>query len=1717
MIGPNFRRALQICRIAGLQVVWLSLAHAQASGPVEQSPVRPVKAGMKEGLDAEHVQLRSAWFLHGRVVPGKSTAELRRHAFETKMQIRVRAARLAPLVPAGNKPSIAQPAAASGWTALGPVPLASDATGDGFQNYHQVSGRATAVTIDPADPSGNTLYIGGAQGGVWKSTNAAASVASNVTWTPLTDDQATLSVGSIAIQPGNTNPSQSVILVGTGEADSAADSYFGLGILRSADGGNSWTLISTANGGALSFSGLGGTGMAFSTATGQTSTVVASMGATSEGIVEGALTPNSNRGLYTSSDAGQTWTYDAVLAGGASQSTSATSVVYNAAAGLFFAALRYHGFYSSPDGLNWTALAVQPGAPGLLSAAACPQNYATDCPIYRAEISVVPGRNEMYVWFISLDSNGNPVDQGIWQSPNGGASWAQILDGGIINCGDLNGCGVEQGFYNLALLALPDGEGTDLYAGAINLYKCSISSVNPACANAPFLNLTHAYGCDPLGAPAHVHPDQHGLAYALTGATDLMYFANDGGVYRALDGFTGLTTGSCSGTNLFDDLNQNLGSMTQFVAFSEHPTNVDMLLGGSQDNGSPATATATSHSSWENVLSGDGGFNAIDGNTGNWFASNPDTGSGGLAIQQCSSGVSCTDSLFSVVVSSANLSGDDGGFYFPYILDPQSASSMLVGTCRVWSGPRTGGAFTELSLNFDTLGLGTCAGTEINVIRALAAGGSANANGSEVIYATTDGLGPNNSSAPIGGNVWVTSNASAVSGTISNFTNVTLNGPGGASLNPNQFPISGVAIDASDPTGNTAYVTVMGFTGGPGHVWQTTNGGNSWRDWTNYGGSAVLPDSPTNAVVVDPGAHMVYVGTDVGVFGSSTLNAAWTEVGPIPSTSGGVSGFLPDVAVTALGIFNSGTAKLLRASTYGRGIWQFNLLAQPDFQIAVSNTPQTVFVGGTANFNGTLTAVNGYNNFVQLSCISGSTSPPAPCTVTPATLVPAAPPAYFTVTSNGTSAVTDYSFSVQGLGLDPKGTTHKAPLNLNIVNWSISAATPGTVIEPVGSASPPVSFVITPQGNFGELVALACGFPAQITGSCTFTPGVTFPVSSKPQIVSASVTTPANTPAGPYAVAVTATSSPDTSRLSTSFTVNVGANFGLKLTANSFPNVKAGSSGMAGAVTIAAEDGFSGNVALSCTATPNNTCSILPASVGVPGTATLTINGGTLNAGNYQASVLGASGMLTNSLIVPFIVEDYGIAGPSALVTTPGSPVSANLTLTSQDFYIGTIDLECDASALANAQCAFNPLSPIAIGSGAVVDVTANLTVPNNAAAGTYNINFNTHDMAGAPIHNWTTALSVQDFAFGAVAPQTIGSGYSATYNLEVAPVGASFGGVVSFSCPTTQLSLTCSFTPDSIIPGNDGASVALTIASTAAATPGDSSVIVVGTSGSLSHSVAVPITVANSFHAAVISQFPSVEPNQVVTATIAISANYIGAIEVSCVDPANSLTTCGSPSAVKVSKSAVTAVITLTVPTNANPGTYNLTVNLQGSGAMPQSLALPFTVPQDFSISISPQNSQTITAGQSITYSVSVLPVGNAFNGTITLQCTSFPTLQGTCAASPTSVGPLSASTSAAATVTVTTTAASAQSLRPGGKDGNRTASLALAFFAILVLSKRSRRRARVFALLGLWLTLPSCGGNGGGGTIGTQGTPVIYTIRVTGTSGALINNAPPVTLVVN
>jgi hypothetical protein len=386
-----------------------------------------------------------------------------------------------------------------------------------------------------------------------------------------------------------------------------------------------------------------------------------------------------------------------------------------------------------------------------------------------------------------------------------------------------------------------------------------------------------------------VHPDQHGIAFMLVGDTAPGYFAHDGGISRTLDGYSGLNTGNCAGTNQFDSLSQTLGSMTEFVSVSAHPTDADILLGGAGGNGSPKTSTATSSSGWQNALGGDGGFTAINPtNPNEWFAENPY-----VTILECESvtgtGSDCNDNTFVQVVGSSDLSGDQGAYFTPYILDPQNSDEMLVGTCRVWQISTSGTAPVQLSNDFDTLGTGVCTGDEINLVTALAAGGPI-ANGySTVVYAVTNGYGPLSGHA--GGEVWVTTSAG-----ITLMTNVTQNPT--QNVNPNGYAISTVAMDSSDATGNTAYIGIMGFSTASyptSHVWQTTNAGASWTDWTGTGPTE-LPDAPVNALLVDSSVtpSQVYAGTDVGVFVSATTTPSWTEVGPIPGP--GVSGFLGDFA-----------------------------------------------------------------------------------------------------------------------------------------------------------------------------------------------------------------------------------------------------------------------------------------------------------------------------------------------------------------------------------------------------------------------------------------------------------------------------------------------------------------------------------------------------------------------------------------------------------------------------------------------------------------------------------------------------------------------------------------------------------------------------------------------------------------------------------------------------
>src|SRR6185503_4418123 len=117
------------------------------------------------------------------------------------------------------------------WTSIGPSPLPNgQISGSG-----PVSGRVTAIVVDPTNP--NIVYLGAAQGGVWRSTNAGA------TWVAIFDDAQSLSIGALALSPSE----HTTLYVGTGEFNGCGDCFFGAGLYRIDNADTTATLVGPIN------------------------------------------------------------------------------------------------------------------------------------------------------------------------------------------------------------------------------------------------------------------------------------------------------------------------------------------------------------------------------------------------------------------------------------------------------------------------------------------------------------------------------------------------------------------------------------------------------------------------------------------------------------------------------------------------------------------------------------------------------------------------------------------------------------------------------------------------------------------------------------------------------------------------------------------------------------------------------------------------------------------------------------------------------------------------------------------------------------------------------------------------------------------------------------------------------------------------------------------------------------------------------------------------------------------------------------------------------------------------------------------------------------------------------------------------------------------------------------------------------------------------------
>ncbi len=920
MHGVSVPRPRTVVRLIACLVACLTVCPAVLSLLASSLPERNGAAS----ISARARQEETRRFLKRRGILGVKSARQLAQARRSHAPMK-----FSPVAKSGYTPALLnQP-----WQSLGPAQVSTSA-------YGNVTGRVTSIAADPSDPTGNTVYLGTTGGGVWKSTNAAGPAASAV-FSPLTDDLpafssgsvASLSIGAVSVQPGGTG----VVLAGTGDPNDALDSYYGTGLLRSADGGLTWSLIAESSDFYVNsltnfnFFGLAFAGFAWSTQT--PNLVVAAVSQSEEGVIVGASDTQpkagetlSVMGLYYSTDAGQTWLLATItdgpgrvvqsslvpIGGGGS---AATAVVWNPVRKRFYAAVRFHGYYESLDGVTWTRLANQPGIG--MTTTECPTNPngagSPACPIFRGALAAQPYTGDLFALTVDV----NLLDQGLWRdvcfAASGACASNTVTFGQQLPSIALedNAGAITGGDYSLALAAVPVTGDTLLFAGTTDIFRCSVA------AGCTFRNATNTATC----AAAQVAPSQHAFDATFAGTLSLMYFGNDSGLWRSTDN-ANQTQPPCSAddSNHFQNLNGGLGSLAEVQALAEDPANSSIVLAGIGVNGTVASTTS-GQTVWSQVLGGYGSYVAIDpANSQNWYAQS----ASGVGIDLCVNGSMCGPEAFASAVGYAQVGSDAYAFPepAPFLLDPQGSANLILGTCHVWRGPADGLSWSDANLLGDLYpGEGPdCDGNAL--IQSLAATGTVSvpAGNTELIYAGLAGIGVNGPQA-YAGHLFM-AQVSDAAPIPASWTDLWLSPVANESngFNPQDFSISSVTVDPHDPTGQTVYVTIEGFDtdlASTGSVYASTNGGASWVNIRSN-----LPGVPANSIAVDPNdANTVYVALDTGVYITTAVTTCATENCWSVYGTG-----LPNSPVVQLTTFNSSGQSLLRAATYGRGIWQVPLI-----------------------------------------------------------------------------------------------------------------------------------------------------------------------------------------------------------------------------------------------------------------------------------------------------------------------------------------------------------------------------------------------------------------------------------------------------------------------------------------------------------------------------------------------------------------------------------------------------------------------------------------------------------------------------------------------------------------------------------------------------------------------------------------------------------------------
>jgi hypothetical protein len=886
------------------------------------------------------------------------------------------------------------------WTLVGPSSANDPAVLTFSGAPYTTSGRVTALALAPNCSQAHcTLYLAAAGGGIWK-TDRGLDTSTSQKWNFISASFATNAIGTLTIDP--SDPSGNTLYAGTGEPNASADSEAGFGIYKTTDGGNTWTHLAAHTdvptgsgvdctcavgvGGfqtAPAYSGPAFDGRAISSIVidpndpstiyvGSTRAVRGVSSVLSGGAV--TLAPGlPPYGFWKSTDGGANFTLlnyqDVCLnptlpgsAGIVQASFGSTRGVHEVALDPRSSSIVYAapfpstsicppnsggGVWRSIDsGVSWTQMknALNPA-------------LNTD----RASFAVTPfrgGHTRMYVG--DGNSSVSATDQAKLFRTNDAvhatnatftnltalqqASSApnQTLD----YCGD-PAVGAQCWYDNVVYS--PPGKPDVVYLGGSFSYsnygfrnngRAFIRSTD---AGVTFTDMTWDATTNPTPpesccqpnpiAPNGMHPDSHAIVEVP--GTDIAFFGGDGGVLRSdgsftdisaqcttYRGLTGTDLATCQQllsavpTRLFTTYNDGLSTL-QFQSVSVNPANASNLMGGTQDNGTfekPPNSTTN----WPQKIYGDGGQSGFN-------VGNPSLRLNSFTSNFHDVNFRNGDPLKWVIASGPIVaSGERAQFYAPIIPDPASRGSIFQGSLSVWRTQDWAGnrAFLEANCpEFTTSGANPACGDFVRIGPAGAtdltasAGdyrGTTRAGGNVAAVARASSDTTTLWAATTTGRVFVSKNADTIN------TDVTYTRLDSLAANsPGRF-VSGIAVDPANP--NHAWLTYSSYSAltpsTPGHVFSVTyNPGAGTATWANLdsSGGPAFPDFPATGVAFDSVSGDLYVSNDWGVLRLPHGSTNWEVAGT----------GLPMVEVAGLTI--APNARKLYAATHGRSAWQLTL------------------------------------------------------------------------------------------------------------------------------------------------------------------------------------------------------------------------------------------------------------------------------------------------------------------------------------------------------------------------------------------------------------------------------------------------------------------------------------------------------------------------------------------------------------------------------------------------------------------------------------------------------------------------------------------------------------------------------------------------------------------------------------------------------------------------